>query len=395
MFSRTLESAAHEAAAMFPVVTVTGPRQSGKTTFCKSVFPKKPYVSLEDHTIRDEAVRDPNGFLRQFKNGAILDEIQNAPQITSDLQVLVDDHKKNGEWILTGSQNLIVTAATSQSLAGRTAMLTLLPLSFEEMTGGKKPPRDLYETLFRGSYPAVLDRKLDPETWYMNYVSTYLDRDVRQIINIGNQIAFKTFTGLCAGRTSQLFNASSLASDCGVSYHTIQSWLSALEASYLVFRLPPYSSNVNKRLTKSPKLHFFDTGLICHLLRINDPEQLRRHPLRGPIFETWVASEIHKYIEHRGRRPHCFFYREHAGRELDLLIDTGASVAAVEVKSGETATADSFHSLHAFAQLHAKDALARGPLDSLLIYGGDQEQSMGGARVLPWFLIDKYKWLQR
>ncbi len=296
MIDRDVEPRLVKAAHTYPAITLTGPRQSGKTTLCRKVFPDYEYVSLEAMDIRTLAIDDPRAFLARYPQGAIIDEVQRAPNLPSYLQGVIDENPVPGRWILTGSQSLSLSEAVSQSLAGRTAVFHLLPLARSEVERFSQYPMTLEETLFTGTYPRIFDSRHDPSEWLSGYVSTYVEKDVRTISNVVDLITFQRFLALCAGRTAQLLNYSSLASDCGISQPTAKAWLSILEASFLVHRLPPFYANIRKRLVKMPKLYFHDTGLACWLLGIRTAEQLRTHPLRGPVFETWVVSEI---IKHR------------------------------------------------------------------------------------------------
>lgn len=391
MIPRTLEPRLRYLADKFPVVTVTGPRQSGKTTLCRSIFPEKDYVSLEAPDTQDYARRDPRGFLSEHGDGAIFDEIHRVPDLLSYIQTMVDQEPTRGRFILTGSANFTLLQSLGQSLAGRTAMLELLPLSLEEVRRFQSPPHNLLELLWRGSYPALYDRKLEPRDWYPGYVSTYLERDVRSIINIGDLIAFQTFLRLSAGRSGQLVNLQSMGADAGVTHVTAKAWLSVLEAGYVAWRLPPFHANVSKRLIKTPKLHFLDTGLVCHLLGIRSPDQLREHPLRGAVFETWVTSEILKARAHRGHSPNLFFFRDRKGAEVDLVVDLGASVLAIQAKSGSTVAAD-FHD--GFSEFESVIQVSRpkSRISNFLVYGGDESQKRSRATVVPWSEIDRQEW---
>ena len=391
MVPRTLRHKLRHLARRFPVVTVTGPRQSGKTTLCRMVFPAKPYVSLEAPDLRAYAQHDPRGFLAQHSSGAILDEVQRVPDLLSYLQGEVDARPVPGRFILTGSANLALLQNVSQSLAGRTAVLTLLPLGHDEVLRFPDAPGDLFATLWRGGYPAIYDRRPKPADWLGSYVATYVERDVRQILNVTDLLAFQNFLRLCAGRSAQLLNLSALAADAGITHNTARAWLSVLEASYLAFRLPALHANVRKRLVKAPKLHFYDTGLLCYLLGILNPDQLRQHPLRGAVFETWVVSEIAKARLHRGRSPCLSHYRDRKGDEIDAVLDRGDGLVAVEAKSGQTVAADFFPPLARFDASIGQQQ-RRGPLVRVVAYGGDRSEHRQECRVLPWNRIKDFDW---
>ncbi|HEV2852115.1 MAG TPA: ATP-binding protein [Thermoanaerobaculia bacterium] len=391
MIARVLEARLRELAAKFPIVTVTGPRQSGKTTLCRSVFRGKPYVSLEAPDVQEYARRDPRGFLAGYGEGAVFDEVHRVPQLLSYLQPLVDERPARGRFVLTGSANFALLQSLGQSLAGRTALLELLPLSLEEVRRFPQPPGDLWTLLWRGSYPALYDRDLEAGDWYPSYVATYLERDVRAVLAVGDLLSFQTFLRLCAGRVSQLVNFSGLAADAGVTHNTARAWLSVLEAGYVAWRLPPFHANVSKRLVKTPKLHFIDSGLACYLLGIRSADQLRDHPLRGAIFETWVASEILKSRIHRGLPPSLSFFRDRKGSEVDLVIEDGLSLLAVETKSGQTIAGDFFAGLESFRDLAAESQPARRP-QAFLVYGGTETQKRSAAEVVSWSDLDRCQW---
>ena len=285
------------------------------------VFPGHPYRSLEAPDERAFAAQDPRGFLAQFPRGAVLDEVQRAPDLLSYLQGIIDADPTPGRWILSGSQNFALLESISQSLAGRTAMHQLLPLSWDEIRRFSGYPASIDAALFSGGYPQIFNRGLNPADWLRSYVATYIERDVRTVGNVGNLTTFQRFVELCAGRTAQLLNYSSLADDCGISQPTARSWFSILEASFIAFHLPSFSVKQRKRLVKMPKLYFHDTGLACWLLGIREARQLRTHPLRGALFETWVVSEVLKHRTHRGRSGGLSFYRDRNGAELDLVIE--------------------------------------------------------------------------
>lgn len=393
MLPRTLAATLDEVARVYPIVTVTGPRQSGKTTLCRAVFGDKPWVNLEDPDLRRFATTDPRAFLDGYRDGAIFDEVQRTPELPSYLQGMVDLDARPGRFVLTGSQNLMLLASTSQSLAGRTAVLNLLPLSYAESMGsafehaeGTGPKgRSLWQAVFEGGYPAIVACDIPPERWLADYVATYLERDVRQILNVTQLEQFQTFLGVCAGHTGQLVNLSQLGAACGVTHNTARAWLSVLQASFIVHELRPYAANVNKRLVKTPKLHFWDTGLACYLLGIRDASQLATHPLRGALFETWVTSEVCKAILHRGARPRVWFYRDRRGLEVDLVVERRDGLVLVETKSGRTIAADFFDALTAASEIIGAGA-------RVLVYGGDSGQRRTNAEVVAWSDLDGVAW---
>ena len=391
MIRRSLQPRLLEVAQGFPVVTVTGPRQSGKTTLCRAAFPGHTYVSLEEPDTRDRARQDPRGFLRTLAGGAVIDEVQRVPELLSYLQVEVDARPGRGRFILTGSANLMLLQTVSQSLAGRTAILELLPCSLEELRRFRLPRVGLFEAMRAGGYPAVFDRGIAPGEWFASYITAYLERDVRQILNVGDLVTFQTFLRLCAGRTAQMVNLSQLGADCGVSHHTSGSWLSVLETSFVTFRLPPFHANVSKRLVKTPKLYFHDTGLACALLGITDDQQLWHHPLRGALFENWVVTEILKARANVGARGGMFFLRDARGNEVDLLVEAGARLIAIEAKSGGTIAADFLGGFQRLADALGTASSGR-TLETVLVYGGDAEQARLGSRVLPWSRLERVRW---
>ena len=370
-----------DAAQKSPSITLTGPRQSGKTTLSRAVFPQHGYVSLEALDARAFASEDPRAFLSQYPDGAIIDEVQRVPGLLSYLQGIIDEDPKPGRWILTGSQNLYLAESVSQSLAGRTAVHHLLPLARNEVVRFVQHPRTLEEAVLAGGYPRIFDQALNPSDWLRSYVATYIERDVRAISQVGDLTIFQRFVELCAGRTAQLINYSALASDCGVSQPTARAWLGILEASFIVFRLPPFHKNLGKRLVKMPKLHFYDTGLVCWLIGIRTPEQLRSHPLRGPIFETWVISEIVKHRMNLGETRGLFFYRNRDGAEVDLVIEHPSSVTLVEAKSSQTPSSSLFDGARRVRR-HLVDSSL--PCDVVVAYGGDEYQNRSHGRLIPW-----------
>ncbi len=384
MIKRNSASTLKRLAKSFPVLAVTGPRQSGKTTLVKAVFPGKPYVSLEEIDVRDFATDDPKGFLQQFPDGAILDEVQRCPDLFSYLQPIVDSDKRPGLFILTGSQQFGFLSGITQSLAGRVALLTLLPFSLTELQDSNIAPQSLDALLFQGLYPPIYDRKPDPSQWYDSYIRTYIERDVRQLINVRDLSTFQRFVRICAAHTGQLLNLSALANGCGITYMTAKAWLSVLEASYLVIMLSPHFANFKKRLVKSPKLYFLDTGLAIRLLGIQTAEQLKMHPQRGALFETWVVSEVLKARFSKALSSNLYFWRDHVGNEVDLLIDQGSRLIPVEVKAGQTISSDFLRGLNHWQQLAGDSAGS-----PWLVYGGKQSQTRQSVEILSWQEIGK------
>ncbi len=389
MVERDIEPHVSRVAKRHPVIALTGPRQSGKTTLCRAVFPKHPYVSLEAPDERRFALEDARGFLARFPGGAILDEVQRAPELLSYLQGIVDEDPRNGRWVLTGSQQFALSGAISQSLAGRVAMLELLPLSLGELQRFKSAPRGLFETLFTGGYPRIVDRKLPPAEWLSSYVATYVERDVREVLRVGDLLSFQTFLAQAAARSAQLLNLSNLGVDSGVTQPTAKAWLSVLETGYVAYRVPPLLRNLRRRLVKTPKLYFVDSGLLCHLLGIRDPDELVRHPLRGAVFETWVVSEVRKAFANRGERAPLTFYRDQVGDEVDLVIEHARELIALEIKSGQTVASDFFASLDRF-EAELQHAGAKTKVRRVLAYGGAPGQERSDTRVLAWNEVGAY-----
>ncbi len=378
MLKRNAAKTLLEKAKHYPVVAITGPRQSGKSTLAKHLFPNKPYLSLEDLDHRRFALEDPRGFLSQFPEGAILDEVQHCPDLFSYIQTLVDAQQKAALFILTGSQQFGLTAKLTQSLAGRVGFIQLLPFTYDELAKGHCAPTQLEKMLFSGSYPPIYDRNISPQSWYSDYVMTYVERDVRQLINIHDLYAFHRFLQMCAVRTGQLLNLSTLANDCGITHNTAKAWISVLEASYILFLLLPHHRNFNKRLIKSPKLYFYDTGLACLLAGVQQAEQLITHPLRGALFETWVVSELVKNRFNQGLLSNLYFWRDSQGHEVDILIEEGDNLIPIEVKAGQTIAKDYFDNLHYWRLLSHQDQPA------WLVYGGQYKQNRSGVHVIGW-----------
>lgn len=376
MIPREAASSLLQLAGWYPVVALTGPRQAGKTTLARSVFPDKPYVSLEDADTRAFALDDPRRFLGQFPDGAVLDEVQRAPELFSYLQTLVDAGTGMGRFLLTGSQQFGLTENITQSLAGRVGFLHLLPFTLAE-TRDLWAAKSLEEVLWQGFYPPLLDRGIPPHIWFSDYLTTYVERDVRLALNIRDLAAFHRFVLMCAARTGQLLNLSALAADCGITHNTAKAWLSVLEASSLVALLAPYHRNLGKRLTKTPKLYFLDTGFAAWLAGVREARELVLGNLRGPLFETLVVAEFMKFKRNHLRPEELYFWRDSAGHEIDLLVEAGDRLLAVECKAGNTVARDWFSALEKFSHL-------AGNVAGLIVMGGDQGQPRGAYPVVSW-----------
>lgn len=366
-------------ARKFPVVALTGPRQSGKTTLVRTVFATLPYVSLEDPDVRELALADPRTFLGRYRDGVVLDEAQRAPELFSYLQGIVDASRRRGRFILTGSHHFLLMERIGQSLAGRVAILHLPPLGQDELSRSRLLPASPEAAVFHGGYPPLFDRRVAPAEWFPSYVQTYLERDVRLVRDVSDLAAFHRFLRLCAGRSGQILNVDSLASDAGIAPNTAKAWLSVLEASFVVHFLPPHFANFGKRLTKAPKLHFLDTGLACHLIGIRSVSQLEAHPCWGALFESYVVSEVRKRHWNVGSPGYLFYWRDRTGHEIDLLVERGGELVPVEVKASRTVTAPLFASLEWWCRI------ARRPTaGAILIHGGDETHRRGAGRALSW-----------
>ncbi|MBR5823203.1 MAG: ATP-binding protein [Paludibacteraceae bacterium] len=380
--NRNLEKEMIEAKKYFPVMTITGPRQSGKTTIIKKVFNELPYLSLEDLDVRAFAINDPRGFLLQNSQGMILDEVQNAPQLLSYIQTIVDENPSY-RYVLSGSAQFSVLRQITQSLAGRTAVFELLPLSISELTNSNKL-YDLNKTLFSGFYPAIYVERNIPKYLYPSYIKTYIERDVRDILNIKDLHTFQIFLKLCAGRIGSILNISELANEIGVAVNTIKSWISILEASYIITLLPPYFENSRKRLIKSPKLYFYDTGLACALLDINEEETLNHDKMRGHLFENMVIIDFIKQRFNSGKTNDLSFYRDSNGNEIDLLIPNKNKFIALEIKSSST-----YHTDFQKGFNSVSDALASKLENKAIVYAGDLENLSSDIKLINWQNISK------
>lgn len=384
VYPRDLRVALHRMAQQFPVIAITGPRQSGKTTLARQAFPGKPYVSLEDPAELAFAKADPRGFFQRYRAGAIFDEAQRWPDLFSYLQGIVDQDRVPGRFVLTGSQQFDLMAGVSQSLAGRVGLTRLLPLALAELSqpAGASRQRHLQEQLWRGGYPALWQTPIDAAAandWFASYIASYVERDVRQLLQVQNLSTFQRFVRLCAARTGTLLNLVSLAADAGISHSTARQWLSVLESSELVFVLQPYYRNFGKRLVKTPKLYFTDTGLASWLLAIRDPHMLDLHPLRGALFETWVVGEFRKFRLNQGLPEDLYFWRDNNGLEADLVFETAHGLQCVEIKASQTITPDVVRAGQRASRFVTEPAPA-----PWLIHGAPETYTREGVRCISW-----------
>ena len=383
MITRIIQSKCIHLAKQYPIVTITGPRQSGKTTLAKTCFPKKPYINLEEPDKRKIALEDPRGFLSNYPQGAVLDEIQRTPDIPSYIQSIVDSNKKKGMFILTGSQQFEISQTINQSLVGRTALIKLLPFSLEELNlYGKK--YSLNDILLNGFYPRLHDDKLESLQFFMNYFETYIQRDLRQLSNIDNISLFEKFVRILASRVGQLLNYTSLSNDIGVSQPTIRKWISLLEASFIVYLLPPFYRNVGKRLIKTPKLYFYDNGLVAYLLEIESIKQLQNHPLRGFLFENFIIMEFLKSRFNQAMPSNLFFFRDRTGHEVDLVLSHASELTPIELKSSQTFNSDFTNNIFFF-----KNLFKRETKKTYVVYGGEEIHNFKGVKYLPWTQIKR------
>lgn len=385
MIPRDLAERARRDRSSYPALLVTGPRQSGKTTFVRETCPDLPFVNLESPLERAEFRLDPLGFFARFPDGAIIDEAQNERQIFSYLQVVIDRDRRMGRWVLTGSQQLSLVEGASQSLAGRQSILELFPFSHAELSGSARRAQSVDRAILQGGYPPLYDEKrsLDVSEWLENYLATFVHRDLRAVLEPRKTSSFDRFLRLCAARTGQLLNKSSLATECEVDHKTIDRWLEALEACYVVRMLRPHHRNFGKRLVKSPKLHFLDSGLACRLLHITDVQQLSSHPLRGALFETWCYTEVLKFFAHRGGKEPLWFWRSSDGAEIDVLLERGSALLPIEIKSGLTPDSQAAKGIQKLAELRGREqdvGVGRG----LVIYGGTERRASSRIEFIPW-----------
>lgn len=383
MIERLLTPSLKRLATQYPVITLTGPRQSGKTTLCRTVFNSYDYVSLEDLSQRSFAIDDPRGFLGQFKQNIILDEIQRTPDLLSYIQGIVDKNQQPGQFILTGSQQFEVSNAINQSLAGRTAVLKLLPFSYTELyPTGTKP--EVMNVLYQGFYPRIYDKNLNPTEALSFYLNTYVERDLLSLINLKNLSLFEKFLRICATQIGRLTNYSRLANDCGVTQNTIKEWLSILETSYIIFQIQPHFENFRKRLTKSSKLYFYDVGLASYLLGITDPLHVQSNPLRGELFENFIVCEFLKNRFNHVKNNNLYFFRDQAGNEVDLILDYGAELISVEIKAGSTISRDYFKGIQFYQQLSEEKNRKR-----IIVYGGEKSMLYHDTEVYSYIDLQK------
>lgn len=386
MIAREITPTLEQFARQYSVIAILGPRQSGKTTLARSVFGQHRYISFEEALGAQEyAKRDPQGFLDSLSNehGVILDEFQHVPILLSYIQIAVDKEKKPGYFILTGSQNFLLNERISQSLAGRIALLHLLPFSIKELRDAQVLPDRIETVVYQGCYPRIYDENLDPTPWYTFYTNTYLERDVRQIRNVTDLNKFQKFMQLCAGRTGQVLNVASLSNDADVNVATVNAWLSVLAASYIIFFLQPHHKNFNKRLIKSPKLYFFDTGLVCSLLGIETVEQLQTHYARGSLIETLIISDFSKQYYNKARIPRMYFWRDQTGHEVDCILEQKTHLIPIEIKANKTVSYSFFDDLTYYNQLAHAD-----PSKSFVIYGGNEREKWPIGTILGWQSVD-------
>ncbi len=380
MITRTMQKYMMEIAAGFPVITITGPRQSGKTTLAKMSFPDYRYYDLEDPNTRLIMLEDPKSLLSDLSMKYIIDEFQLVPELLSYIKVIVDETNIEAQFVLTGSNQFSMMKGISQSLAGRTAIFNLLPFTWQEIYENKKVILD--KALYNGFYPRLIDKKMNPSMFYASYISSYLERDIRLLTNVHDLNLFHKFLTLCAGRCGSLLNKEALANEVGINRKTVNNWLSILQTSFIIYLLQPWHSNLNKRLVKQPKLYFYDTGLVCNLLRIRNADDLVTHPLRGQIFETFIIGEFLKSYYNRGMEAPIYFYRESNGTEIDLIIQNGAELYSVEIKSTQNMNTSVLKNINSFRKTLGLD------LEAAIVYGGDLAWEKNNDRFVPYTQVD-------
>ena len=383
VIDRDLIKLVRSMAKKMPILSITGPRQSGKTTLCKLAFPKYDYVNLESPEVLGLALDDPKTFLTSHKHGLIIDEAHRYPDLFSYIQVISDARGKTGEFILTGSQNFLLNQRISQSLAGRVFITHLLPFQMKELKGTKFELKKYQDYIFRGFFPRLYDKKIAPELFYPSYIQTYLERDVRLLENVSDLVTFQKFIRMAAGRISQLINYSSLANELGIDQKTVKRWFSILESSFIVFFLAPHHANFNKRIVKTPKLYFYDTGLACNLLGLNKASDIDNHWAKGALFENFVIADIAKNHYNQGLKPPLYFWRDNTGNEIDGILESGTSMTSIEIKSGTTIAKDAFKGLNYY------NILNKGIKKSYLVYGGNKSYTQSGIQILSWNEIEK------
>lgn len=385
MINREAEKFLRYIARQFRSVAVVGPRQSGKTTLVQKVFSRKQYVSLENPDERALATHDPRAFLNRFKNGAIIDEAQRVPELFSYLQQILDKNKKDGLFILTGSNNFLMQQSISQTLAGRIGYLDLLPLTFHEIASLKKKNFSIEELIWTGFYPEIFDRERNPAQWYSAYIRTYVERDVKQLKNIESTILFNRFLQLCAGRIGQQLNVASISNECGIDVKTVQSWLSILQSSYIVFLLPPHFKNFNKRIVKTPKLYFYDTGLACSLLGIRQMKEIQNSHFKGALFENFVILELLKRKQNKGSQTSFYYWRDNKGVEIDLLLDTGRQLVPIEIKSAKTFQEEYLRNIRLWNDYS-------GNQGGILLFDGDETYKLSNKiKIAKWNEVEIFK----
>jgi predicted AAA+ superfamily ATPase len=377
---REIEKAVRFYKDKYPIITITGPRQSGKTTFLRELFPDYQYVSLESPDVRSFLEDDPNGFFEKYSKFCIFDEAQRVPELFSYLQTIVDESKIMGQFILSGSQNFHLIKNITQSLAGRVALFKLLPFDFNELKSQNLLSTDYIDTMIKGFYPAIFDRDIPSKSFYNNYIQTYVERDITELVNIRDIRTFRIFLSMCASRAGQLLNLNALANECGITQPTAKSWLSVLESSYIVFLLQPYHENFDKRVIKSPKLYFYDTGLLCHLLKIKDANQIQGNSYKGNLFENMIVSEFVKQNYHKNLMQDFWFWRDSAGHEVDLIVQDDELLNVIEIKSTKTISKDLFKGLNFFQDL-AKEKVKTNSI----IYAGLENQKRSSGNVVSWY----------